>query len=307
MISLFNINNYIIDTSTFSNLLHDKIVDDFVDEFCEYVGAKYGCAINSATNAIFLSMEEKYQRVEIPTMIPPVVGNALKLGGNKVKFNDNTSWVGHSYTLHDFGDYKIIDSAQRVDRDQFASEANDDDLMIFSFYPTKPVGGMDGGIIVSNDKHKIDYFKNKSFNGMSLEENNWEREQVSIGWKMYMNSAQAFVALQNLRKLDDKRDRLAQIRERYNEAFGLSSTSTHLYRISISYRDFVIRELKNHGIAAGIHYKCLHTSPLFNTHQKGYLKKSEEEAACTLSIPFHEKLKEDEVEHVICKIKSLMY
>ena len=31
--------------------------------------------------------------------------------------------------------------------------------MFFSFYPTKPVGSSDGGIIVSNDKAKIDYLK----------------------------------------------------------------------------------------------------------------------------------------------------
>ena len=140
MIPLFNTNHYQIDTSKFSNLLHDKIVEDFTAEFCEYVGAKYGCALNSATNAIFLSLKDKEDlTVEIPTMIPPVVGNAVKLSGGQVRFSDDTDWVGHSYVLHDFKDYKIIDSAQRVDKNQFADEANDDDLMIFSFYPTKPV------------------------------------------------------------------------------------------------------------------------------------------------------------------------
>ena len=56
MIQLFNVNNYIIDTSEFSNLLHDEVVIKFEETIANYVGAKYACSINSATNAIFLSL-----------------------------------------------------------------------------------------------------------------------------------------------------------------------------------------------------------------------------------------------------------
>ena len=298
MIDLFNINHYTIDTSNFSNLLHDTVVDDFVKEFCEYVGAKYGCAVNSATNAIFLSTEGQDLEIEIPTMIPPVVGNALQLGGNTISFNDNTKWIGHSYTLHDFGDYKIIDSAQRVDQHQFAAEANPQDIMIFSFYPTKPVGGLDGGIIVSNDKDKIDYFKHKSFNGMNFAENNWDRKQISVGWKMYLNSVQAYVALQNLRKLSDKKKRLSEIRDRYNFAFDINNTSDHLYRVSIGGRNEARSYLKKNGITTGIHYKCLHQHPLF--FREGVeLRNSEKEQEQTLSLPFHECLSDADVQKVI--------
>ena len=55
MIQLFNVRNHNIDTSKFSNLLHDGVVTEFEDKIAKYVGAKYACSINSATNAIFLS------------------------------------------------------------------------------------------------------------------------------------------------------------------------------------------------------------------------------------------------------------
>ena len=54
MIQLFNINNYILDTSKYSNLLHDNIVTEFEETISEYVGAKYAVSFNSATSAIFL-------------------------------------------------------------------------------------------------------------------------------------------------------------------------------------------------------------------------------------------------------------
>ena len=157
MIQLFNINNHIIDTSKFSNLLHDEVVVELENKIANYVGAKYACGINSATNAIYLAMSTgptTNKTITIPSMIPPVVANAIITSHNRVEFEDNVDWVGNSYILHKFSDYKIIDSAQKLEKNQFIKEANDEDLMIFSFYPTKPIGSIDGGMVVSNDKLK---------------------------------------------------------------------------------------------------------------------------------------------------------
>jgi hypothetical protein len=46
--------------------------------------------------------------INVPSMIPPVVLNALITSGNKINFIDDTEWIGGSYTLHKFEDYKII-------------------------------------------------------------------------------------------------------------------------------------------------------------------------------------------------------
>ena len=39
MIQLFNINSHNIDTSEFSNLLHDDCVEEFEKKIAQYVGA----------------------------------------------------------------------------------------------------------------------------------------------------------------------------------------------------------------------------------------------------------------------------
>jgi len=303
MIHLFNINNYTIDTSKLGNHLHGSVVEDFVKEFCGYVGAKYGCSLNSATNAIFLAFEGYKEKVIIPSLLPPVVVNSLLHSGQQIQYKDDVEWIGGSYELHNFGSYKVIDSAQRVDRNQF-KRANDQDLMLFSFYPTKPVGGIDGGIIVSNDRDKIEYFKQRSLNGMSFAENNWERKQISIGWKMYMNSVQAFVAKENLKMLDNKNEVLSKIRDSYNNAFGLSNTSSHLYRINVEDREEVIKRLASVGIATGIHYTPLHTQELYK--QDVSLPQSEADAKTTLSIPFNEKLTEGDIQYIIREVKNVI-
>ena len=315
MIWLFDIPNHTIDTSDFTNLLHDKVVTEFEDRFAEYVGAKYACSVNSATSAIFLIMRRfGYGSVEIPSVIPPVVLNAIINATDHpetcldIKFVDNVDWVGDSYTLFNhFSGFKVIDSAQALRPNQFASEANDDDLMVFSFYPTKPVSGCDGGMIVSNDKEKIDALRADTFNGMSNDTNNWERRIVTPGWKMYMNSIQASVCLKNLDAYDDKRAKLAEIRETYNDAFGLSNTSDHLYRVRVVDNQAFVAKMKEEGIVCGIHYAAMHLHDVYRNYVacRSKCPRSAIEEKTTVSIPFHEKLTKQEIECVIQTVQRL--
>ena len=307
MIELFNIPNYMIDMSKFSHYLHGSVVNDFETRFAEYVGAKYACSVNSATNAIFLMLLGKDTTINVPSLIPPVVLNAIVTSGNKINFIDNTEWIGGSYTLHEFEDYKIIDSAQRVDRNQFINEANDDDLMFFSFYPTKPVGSSDGGIIVSNDKAKIDYLKTLSFNGMSFAENNWDRKIILPGYKFYMNSIQAYIANENLSVLDYKKERLTKIRHIYNKELGYNNTSDHLYRINVTDRNEFIQKMQKNNITCGIHYNAQHTNVVYNSSLQFNCPQSIVESNSTVSIPFHENLTYNDINYVIKTIKSITY
>ncbi len=303
MIKLFDPDNYKIDTSNFSNFLHDKIVEDFENSFANYVGAKYACTINSATNAIFLLLLNKNLTISVPSMIPPVVLNAIITSGNKIKFTDDTNWIGNSYTLHDFGDYKIIDSAQKVNRNQFKQEANPQDIMFFSHYPTKPVGSCDGGTIVSDDYEKIKWLKECVLNGMSYSENNWDREIKFPGYKMYMNSIQAFIANENLNKLEENNLKIEKIRNLYNNNLGYNNKSYHLYRIEVEDNNKFIKYMKDNGVICGIHYKPQHENTIY-TKEKFICSKSDLVSKRTASIPLHHNLTEDDANKIINLIKN---
>ena len=305
MIQLFNVNNHTIDTSEFSNLLHDKIVTDFEKEFASYVGAKYACSVNSATNAIFLCMLNKNTVVKIPSMIPPVVANAIITSGNKVEFYDDTDWVGHSYVLHTFEDYKIVDSAQKLEPNQFMKECNPNDLMIFSHYPTKPLGGADGGIVVTDDYKKHKWMKEAVLNGMTYADNNWERGISFPGYKFYMSSIQAKIIMDNFKNFDKKMRSLGNLVDIYNKEFGYENTSKHLYRIEVLDNEKFIENMKRDGIICGIHYPALHQNPIYGK-KITKLSKSEKSQRRTVSLPMNEKLSFNETEYIIDKVKENM-
>jgi dTDP-4-amino-4,6-dideoxygalactose transaminase len=303
MIKLFDPENYTINTSKFSNILHDNIVTEFEENFANYVGAKYSCSINSATNAIFLLFLNKGMEIKVPSMIPPVVLNALITSGNSINFVDNIDWIGNSYILHDFGNYKIIDSAQKVERNQFKKEANPYDLMIFSHYPTKPVGGCDGGMIVSDDYEKISWLKEAVLNGMAFSENNWDRKIKFPGYKMYMNSIQAFIANKNLEKLEDNKVKIERILKIYNENLGYINESNHLYRIEVNHNKKFIEYMKENEVICGVHYLPQHKNPIYSKKDQ-HCPISEKASEKTVSIPFHPNLTDNDLDKIIKLIQK---
>jgi|TARA_Y100000401_G_C8303195_1_gene215399 perosamine synthetase len=305
VISLFNINQYSIDTSALGNFLHGGIVSEFEQRFAEYVGAKYACSANSASSLIYLATKSCDGLISIPSCIPPVVPNALEMAGARYMFHDDIEWVGKAYSLFEDDNRTIIDSAQEVTKNQFKDLGKPNAEMIFSFYPTKPVGGCDGGMVVSDNKETIDLYKALTLNGMSYSENNWERKQIFSGHKMHFNSISAYIANENLSRLDEKNDRLDEISDMYNKAFYTTNSSRHLYRIRVHNNKDFISKMKDEGILCGIHYEHCHDKSFYNPEIKYDLQKSARESITTVSLPYHENMTKQQVNKVIKNVKKM--
>jgi dTDP-4-amino-4,6-dideoxygalactose transaminase len=127
---------------------------------------------------------------------------------------------------------------------------------------------------------------------------------VLPGWKMYMTSVQAWMALENFKKLEAKAKRFDEIRNHYNNAFGLSNKSRHLYRLRTDDRDEFMSQLKEKGVQCGIHYRSVHDIECYNPIVEVELPLSIMESNSTVSIPYHEMLTDEEVETVIKEVKN---
>jgi len=320
MIQLFNTPKDVIDLKHHDNLLHGSAVKKFEEEFARYVGARHACSFNSASSAIFLALtmvKESWphllagRKLAIPSTIPPVVPNAIINAGVDFQFIDNVDWIGHLYTLANLSTFRIIDSAQAVYEQIFQLNADPQDLMIFSFYPTKPIGGLDGGMIVSDDSDKIESLRKMSLNGAGTAVNSWERSVDIIGWKMYMNSIQAQIANQQLDFLFERQASMNHIRDRYNNAFDMKNVPRprtegqkgyHLYRIYVQDNQNCVRRAKGRQIICGIHYRSLHHHPLYGKYgcdPDAAFTSSNYEHLHTISIPFHEELGDEDIAKVI--------
>jgi len=325
---LFNINNYNIDMSSFEHQLHDPVETELEKEFAAYVGAKYACIANSASSIMSLLLMTIRQNIpqqflslypiKLPSMIPVAMANIVHNSAVPAVWSDDVDWVGHSYVLYDSKmalyrldpkalSFKIIDSAQEVRRNQFKEDANDEDVMVFSLYPTKPVGGIDGGVLVSNDLEKVNYFRAAMHLGVGshkIGDGSWEKALLLPGWKLHPNAAQCYVALENLKKLDEKYEKIDKIAEKYNDAFSLDNKSRHLYRINVKDRRPFMAKMKELGIQTGIHYAPAHYYPFYDIAEANSLDKTIEQGKTTVSIPLNETHTDDDIDFIIKSIKE---
>ena len=308
MIKLFNIPNHVIRTSKFSNILHDKVREEYEHNIAEYVGAKYAVAVTSCTDGIFLALKSLANPVicTVPSLSTTRFLNAIMYARCRYDIIDDVNWVGNEYTLYEDESLKIIDSAQKFEFGQF-KQYNDNDVIIFSNYPTKPVGGLRGGVIVSNDEDRINWIRQASFFGEKFSINSWDGKLSFVGWQMYMDSIQAYMANQNLMKYSEKRDALDIVRSIYKEKITkeiVTDNSYHLFRVRVSDNKKCLKYMKDNGVICGIHYIPVHLNDVYNYGQIWDCPKSEKDGETVISIPFHEKLDIEEITKVINLINN---
>ena len=86
-------------------------------------------------------------------------------------------------------------------------------------------------------------------NGMGWANNNWERTIKFPGWKMYLNSTQAYVANENFKKYSRKLEILKRIKKYYNDQFGYNNTFPGGYTMTnLSGNPFNTEWIKQQGL-----------------------------------------------------------
>lgn len=161
-----------------------KIVRMFEEEVANYTGAPYAVAVDSCTNAIFLSCV--YNNVKDKEVIIPkktylsVPMSVIHAGGTPVFKNYNWSGI---YKLEPF---PIIDSAKRLTSNMYVKGH----YMCLSFHIKKTLSIGKGGMILTDNKDAVEWFKKARYEGRS--EKNYKDDNVEIlGWNMYMTPQQA--------------------------------------------------------------------------------------------------------------------
>ena len=139
---------------------------------------------------------------------------------------------------------------------------------------------------------------------MSYAENNWERSISFPGYKMYMNSIQAKILMNNFKNYDKKITVLGTLVDIYNRELGYKNSSQHLYTIEVLDNEKFIENMRNAGIVCGVHYPALHKNPIYNDGVEFNCPKSEKLEKRTVSLPMNETLSLLETEYIIDKVKE---
>lgn len=178
-------------------------VEYFEDLIAEYAGSEYAVAVDSCTNALFLSMmycqeqdiKPKGNIVEIPSRTYISVPMQAIHAGYNVKFHTGC-WTG-AYRLDPL---PVFDSAQRFTEGMY--EHYSGSLYCLSFHSKKILSIGRGGMILTDDRTARDWLKRSRYDGRSSvfynEINN--RTVPTLGWHMYMTPEEAVRGIEQFYK-----------------------------------------------------------------------------------------------------------
>jgi len=319
------------------NLVQGPEVAAFEDEFSTLVEGRHCVAVNSGTSALWLTLLAlgigPGDEVITPSFTFAATAAAVRLTGATVVFADidpatyclDSDAVRAAITprtkavipVHLYGHPaamgELVPLAQRhslaVVED--AAQAHGATLAsqpvgtfgvagCFSFYPTKNIQAIEGGMITTGDPSLARRLRMLRNQGM---EQRYHHEIV--GTNARMSDVSAAIARSQLRRLPDltqrRRANATTLSERLASLPGLTLPTTapdaghvwHQYTVRVSpdlaHRDTFARDLELAGVGTGVHYPVpLHRSPAYTNPVD--LPRTDAAAAQVLSLPVHPRL-----------------
>lgn len=185
------------------NTLWDN-VELFEQTIAKYTGSKYAVAVDSCSNAIFLSL--KYCQysgwgvddnvITLPNRTYISVPMQTMHAGYEFIFED-IYWSGQ-YTLSPL---PVIDAAQRFTKDMYVKGT----LQCLSFHSKKILSIGRGGMILTDSRKAYDWLIRSRYDGRSsIFYNDINNNTVpTVGWHMYMTPEEAVRGMEQFYKLSE--------------------------------------------------------------------------------------------------------
>ncbi len=283
------------------HLTQGALVGRFEEEFRDFVGAKHAVAVNSCTSAIFLSLKLlNPKKVSIPSMTFASVASCVIHAGGELAWIDE-SWSGSRYALISNGTKpgSIYDSAHALHRGNASKK--DNDLVCYSFYPTKNLSGAEGGMVATNNKDYAEWLRKARWHARVG--TSWDYVIEFPGWKMNMTDIQAAIGIEYLKRIDEEAKKRKALVDIYNQMLGTAIRSDHIFQTVVDKRDDFVKFMEEQGIECSMHFKPVHKQPAFKQYYKK-LPKTEHFEKTAVSLPLYPSMKESEVEEVCGLVKE---
>ena len=316
-------------------------------ELAEYIGCKYTVALNSGTDALHIALRAldigKDDEVITTAFTFVATASAIGLAGatpvfvdiNPDTFNIDANKIEAAITpktkaiipVHLYGQPaemdKIMDIAKRhnlkvvedccqaIGAEYKGQKVGSfGDFGCFSFYPTKNLGGMgDGGMITCNDESLYNRIIALRNHGGAIR---YYHDELGVNSRLdEIQAAILRVKLPHVKEWNEKRRENAY---RYNDMFKEypevetpkeienSYCVYHQYTIRIDNRDEVHKLLQEKGIGAMIYYPVpLHLQKLHKNlgYKEGDLPLTEKDTKRVMSIPMFPELTVEEQQTVV--------
>lgn len=341
---------------------------EFEREFAKSTNSKYAIGVSNATSALQLSLIcsgiKKGDEVIIPNLtfvatassvilagatpvLADVEDDTLNISINSIQKNI-TKKTRAIIPVHLAGmpcnmkkiieiskknDLKIIEDCAHAIGSKIGKKhvGTFGDAGCFSFYPTKNITTIEGGMIITNCKKLAEKIRLKRNHGITRTLQNryskgkpWEYDVEEPGYNFRLDEIRSALGKNQIKKIKEFNGKREKAFEYYNKRLGKIqgvivpkkiknfTSSYHLYiiRISDSFgmnRDELFEKLLQNGIQTSVHYKPLNKFQVCKNKAKKFdsLNKSEKIYEEIISLPFFTNISKNQLDIVIKAIKKI--
>ena len=312
------------------NLLTDgPKLREFETKFAKFTGAKYAIGVSNATAALQLSLKSigigKGDEVVVPDLTFVASANAILSTGatpvivdvSKEDLNISVKSIKKSLTnktkaimpVHFAGKACKIDEIKIIAKKNNLKIIEDcahaigsrlrkkhvgifGDAGCFSFYPTKNITTLEGGMVITNSKKISDYIKmlrnhgiTKSYQNRFAKGKPWEYDVITPGYNCRLDEIRSALGINQLKRITKNNLRRKKVALYYNSKLKNNESviipkilkeeahACHLYILRIKKdgkfsRDYLFQKLLKNGIRSSVHYKPIHEFTAYKKNAK---------------------------------------
>ena len=312
------------------NLLTDgPKLREFETKFAKFTGAKYAIGVSNATAALQLSLKSigigKGDEVVVPDLTFVASANAILSTGatpvivdvSKEDLNISVKSIKKSLTnktkaimpVHFAGKACKIDEIKIIAKKNNLKIIEDcahaigsrlrkkhvgifGDAGCFSFYPTKNITTLEGGMVITNSKKISDYIKmlrnhgiTKSYQNRFAKGKPWEYDVITPGYNCRLDEIRSALGISQLKRITKNNLRRKKATLYYNSKLKNNESviipkilkeeahACHLYILRIKKdgkfsRDYLFQKLLKNGIRSSVHYKPIHEFTAYKKNAK---------------------------------------
>ena len=350
------------------NLLTDgPKLREFETKFAKFTGAKYAIGVSNATAALQLSLKSigigKGDEVLVPDLTFVASANAILSTGatpvivdvsnedlnisvksikksltNKTKAIMPVHFAGKACKIDEIkiiakkNNLKIIEDCAHAIGSRLRKKHVGifGDAGCFSFYPTKNITTLEGGMVITNSKKISDYIKmlrnhgiTKSYQNRFAKGKPWDYDVVTPGYNYRLDEIRATLGINQLRRINQNNNKRKKAVLYYNsklinKKFLITPNilknedhACHLYVLRIKKnkmfsRDSLFKKLLKNGIRSSVHYKPLHRFSAYKKYAKIYdtLTNSNKLYQEIISLPLYAQMLQKEQDLVLKNIET---
>ena len=340
----------------------------FESDFAKFCGSKYAVGVSNATSALQLSLIctgiSQGDEVIIPNLTFVATASSVMLSGatpvladiENDTLNLSIDSIKKSITKKTRAIIPVHFAGMPCDMNEIIKIAKKNNLKViedcahgigskigkrhvgtfgetgcFSFYPTKNITTIEGGMVITNSKELAEKIRKKRNHGITRTLQNryskgkpWDYDVEEPGYNFRLDEIRSALGknqLKNIKLFNKKREnsfnyynkKLEKIPgiivPKKNKGF---TSSYHLYIIRIldSFgikRDQLFEKLLENGIQTSVHYKPLSKFQVCKKKAKKYdsLKNSEKAYQEIISLPFYTHISKNQLDVVVKTIKNI--